>query len=626
VCGICGHIRFDGAPADTAMVLRMRDMLGHRGPDDQGLWSEGFERGAVALGHTRLSILDLSAAGHQPMIDPTGRYVITYNGEVYNYLEVRADLEKKGFSFVTRTDTEVILAAYTAYGERCLELFNGMFAFAIWDRKTALLFCARDRLGVKPFYYALGEQGFVFASEIKALTKAAGVAADPNADRIYDYLTFCLLDHSADTFFRHIKQLPPGHFCVCSAAGMRAQRYWELSRGQQHNDGEVVEQFRSLFFDSVKLRLRSDVPVGVLLSGGLDSSAIACAAAQGGGGQKPVTFSSTLGGGGIDETAFSDSVARFIGAQNVKLFPASGRFWDELDDMLYAQDEPTHAADIYANWCMMREVHGQGIKVLLNGQGGDELFAGYGWYVKNFLVSLLLRGQIGAAVSQMRALRRRFESSMTTGYVPLVANIAEALLPPSVKRLFKEELSGMRRIGRSVFCRANQSRDADNIRLVNASRLEDKLRNDLLIFTVPHYLHYEDRNSMHFSIEERLPFLEYRLVEWANNLDVRWKIHNGATKYVMRQALSGKLPAEVLDRKDKKGLSIPIENWLRTDLLPQFSRFFQEDCYIYSNIVERKAFLKEFDAFAANRPTPIRRMVWRLFSLEKWYRLHVRAT
>jgi asparagine synthase (glutamine-hydrolysing) len=621
MCGICGQVRYDGARADEAAVLRMRDRLRHRGPDDEGIWTVAFDGGGVSLGHTRLSILDLSSAGRQPMHDSTGRYCIVYNGEVYNYVELRKELEKGGSAFRTQTDTEVVLAGYAAWGPSCLERFVGMFSLAVWDSREQRLFCARDRLGIKPFYYFIGGGCFWFASEIKALLESGAPPARPDENLVYDYLSFCLIDHSARTFFDGVSQLEPGTSAYFSRGGFSAKRYWSFDSAPARKAGDEVEQFRELFYDSVKLRLRSDVPVGILLSGGLDSSSISRAAADALSPDKPLTFSSTLKGGGVDETQYSDSVARHIGARNTLLQPSGGAFWDELDAMLYAQDEPVHAADIYANWCMMRAVSGQGIKVLLNGQGGDELFGGYGWYVKNLLSSHLLHGNIAAFVRELRALKKKFSVTMTASYASILANVAEALLPARIKRPLKQELAGMAAISKPPFLRAGRGRDIGNIGLVNATRFEKKTKNDILYFNVPHYLHYEDRNSMHFSIEERVPFLDHRLVEWASRLPLDFKIRNGVTKYIVRRAFQGKLPDIVVNRTDKRGLSIPVETWMHGELRLKFSEFFRQDCRIYDRWIDRTRFLDHFGRYLDGRRTPVTRLMWRLFSLEKWCRL-----
>ena len=623
MCGICGEVRYDGQRANARLVERMKDLLRHRGPDDEGLWETEFDGGGIALGHTRLAILDLTSAGRQPMCDPTQRYWITYNGEVYNYRELREDLKKDDFVFRTRTDTEVVLAAYVKYGVECLSLFNGMFSFAIWDDREKSLFCARDRLGIKPFYYFFHGGILHFASEIKALTKGARISTEINDNMVYDYLTFCLLDHSAETFFNNILQLPPGCYFYFDGDVPKPLRYWELNAGKDTDENEtsILEKFKALFHDSVRLRLRSDVPVGILLSGGLDSSAIACTVSEIIAPQKPATFSSTMKGIGLDETGFSNEVARYIGAVNTKLFPKSSNFWDELDPMLYALDEPAHASDIYANWCMMRAVHKEGIKVLLNGQGGDELLGGYNWYAKNFLTSLLLSGDFWPLIKEMRALRTNFPNSMTGNYVHMIANIVDALLPARIKRPFKEEIGGSRKVLRDSFLRINSWRDEHNIDLINAPTLEEKTKNDILYFNIPHYLHYEDRNSMAFSIEERVPFLDHRLVEWAFSLSAKWKIHDGKTKYVLRRAMENRLPDLVLNRKDKMGLSIPIERWFRDDFKVKLTKLFNENCHIYDKWVEKKPFVRQVDAYVNGKKTAIDRQMWRFFCLERWLRV-----
>jgi asparagine synthase (glutamine-hydrolysing) len=613
MCGICGEINFDGQSGNVTLVSKMKSAIRHRGPDAEGIWHSDFEGGSVVLGHTRLAILDLSASGNQPMCDPTNRYYITYNGEIYNYLEIKETLEKKGFSFKTGTDTEVVLAAYAHFREKCLNLFNGMFAFAIWNKQNKSLFCARDRMGIKPFYFTKQNGNiFYFASEIKALLIALEKAPAPNPETIYDYMSLGLMHHNKNTFFSGIEQLPAGCFL----------KYWQLTdqdiKSSKHTDLEKLEY---LLHDAVKLRLRSDVPVGILLSGGLDSSSITALATRNNG-AGPKAFSLQFDDDAFDESAHAKLVASHCKTNLSLLKPQGKGLWQELDNLIKAQDAPTHAPEVYSNWCMMRAVSECSIKVLLSGQGGDELFAGYIWYPKHLLVSLLRKGKFLSLVRELIKLPTNFPNSNTRNHFFLLGTMLHALLPAAIKIRTKPELICMDNILISKFRNDMFERDLKNLRLLDPIGLEEKLRNDLNFCNIPHYLHYEDANSMAFGIEERVPFLDHRLVEWSQNLVDWWKIRGGISKYPLRLVMEHLLPKQVLQRKDKMGLSAPRDQWFRKELQLPIKALFSKDCLIFENWIDQHSFLDQLDAYMQGKPIHLARVLWRIINLEKWIRLY----
>ena len=622
MCGICGQLRFDGHSSDLNLVSKMKDALRHRGPDDEGTWQKTFNGGSIALGHTRLAILDLSTAGRQPLCDPTKKYWIVYNGEVYNYKEIKQSLKKSGFVFQTETDTEVVLAAYAHFGADCLELFNGMFSFAIWDTHDKRLFCARDRLGIKPFYFTWRDNQFIFASEIKALLLALEKKPTPNPETIYDYLSLGLMHHEGHTFFEGIHQLPAGAYLSCDSSGISTKNYWQLPVEQLGSvDKPEIEELRTLVDESVRLRLRSDVPVGILLSGGLDSSSITALAARNNG-AGPKAFSLQFDDNAFDESAHANMVASHCKASLSFLKPKGKGLWQESDNLIKVQDAPTHAPEVYSNWCMMREVAKCNIKVLLSGQGGDELFAGYNWYPKHLLASLFRKGKFLSLLQELTKLPKNFPNTNTNSTLLLLGTMVHALQPAVIKIRTKPELVCMGNILLSKYRNDMHERDLKNLSLLDPSGLEEKLHNDLSFCNIPHYLHYEDANSMAFGIEERVPFLDHRLVEWAHKLVGWWKIKGGVSKYPLRQVVKEILPDQIVNRNDKMGLSAPRDQWFRNELRQPITNLFSSDCRIFEHWIDRRPFLDQLDDYMKGKPTPLSRVLWRVINLEKWLRLY----
>ena len=412
MCGITGVYSFKGT-VDPMCIKRMTDLLRHRGPDDegflavdsasgkvfsligseskiQGLRIEDFNEPAdLFLGHRRLSIIDLSSAGHQPMCNEDGSLWIVYNGEIYNYLEIRKELVSLGHRFNSYTDTEVILHAYEEWGADCLSRFNGMWAFAIVDLKKKRIFCARDRAGVKPFYYVYDGKRFCFASEIKAILKMDHFSVEPNEQIIADYLFGGLIDHTRETFFKGIYQLRPGEYLLIENNGLTTKPYWDIEPNEAHfvQEDDYTASFYELLEDSIRLRLRTDVPIGTCLSGGLDSSSIVCLANRlmfnGQSidprlvGERQKTFSSCFEDPVYDERKFIELVIDRTGAEKNYVFPQAEALFEDLTKLIWHQDEPFGSITIYAHWNVIRLARKRGVTVLLNGQGADELLAGY---------------------------------------------------------------------------------------------------------------------------------------------------------------------------------------------------------------------------------------------------------
>ncbi len=593
MCGITGIYNLKGRAVDTLLLKDMTEALAHRGPDDYGYMiahtasstcsalrddmaaRQGAGKTDLGLGHRRLSIIDLSEAAHQPMSDPSGKAWIVYNGEIYNYIELREELKSRGRRFRTGSDTEVVLNAYLEWGHGCLRRFNGMFAFAIWDSVKSRLFCARDRFGIKPFYYALNRERFAFASEIKALLSESSIERKADKAKIYDYLAYNLLDHSEESFFKGIKQLMPAHCLIVQGSKVSIERWWDINPhagGEPRRDDSYYSQeFYRLFEDSVRLRLRSDVPVGSCLSGGLDSSAIVCMINRllGGGkggthkaaiGRHQKTFSACFEEPRYDERPYMAAVTEQTNAEANYVFPDGAKLFDTLPALVWHQEEPFRTTSIYAQWNVMRLAREKGLKVLLDGQGADELMAGYHLFFTGRYRDVL------ASLNPMKLIKEAISYRESHGAYPVahVANALRGLLPESLVAVLKSALKADPAWIDGGF-KKEYSRGV-GLAEKFPSKLDDQLYAYLTRYNLPSLLHYEDRNSMAFSIEARVPFLDYRLVEYLFTLPPGLKIRGGETKVVLREAVQGLIPQVVLDRRDKIGFETPEDEWFRTVL------------------------------------------------------------
>jgi asparagine synthase (glutamine-hydrolysing) len=582
----------------------------------------------LVLGHRRLAIIDLSPAGHQPMASSDGRYWIVYNGEVYNYLELRSELESYGYTFRTNTDTEVILVAYQQWGIECLSRFNGMWAFALWDGHEQRLFLARDRFGVKPLYYVHEGGKFAFASEIKALVGRHGRPFEPEDGVIYRYLVGGLLPspQAGETFFKGVQSLPPGHWLVVRPDGVVAkQRYWTLPinpTGESSRDAAVViGSYRELFIDAVRLRLRADVPVGTCLSGGVDSSSIVCVVnrlmAEGGLtaeqiGRQQKTFSAVYDTAGpYNERVYIEKVLQATGAEGNFTFPTAERLRDSIERLIWYQDEPFPSTSIFAQWCVMSKVRERGVTVLLDGQGADETLGGYRPFGV-ILADLIRQMKLGRALSEIRAIHARTDVSVW----PFLVRALVYQLPESwIQFLLRQRALLNASVLQPDFAATWRTTEWP---LPEGLRdLDSHLRFQVQESSLPHLLRYEDRNSMAFSIEARLPFLDYRLVQFAFGEASRWRIRQGWTKWILREAMRGIVPDEILWRKDKVAFETPEEEWIRQWLRNQ-PNFFSDDI-LSRDYLNPRAIRKELASWIATRGNA--RPIWRWINLEIWLRV-----
>jgi asparagine synthase (glutamine-hydrolysing) len=555
MCGISGI--FDSAGVDAGercLVETFNSILRHRGPDDAGI----YVGSRCILGHRRLAIIDLSSDGRQPFASEDGRYQLVFNGEIYNFIELRQELIGQGFRFRTKTDTEVLLAAYQHYGPSCLNRFNGMFALAVYDTRDGTLFLARDRLGVKPLYYVLCGSRLYFASEIKALFAIPGFSPSLNEQSLFDYLVFNRTDVHDETFTREVKRLPKGHWASFGPDGLRLVRWWDprdfLGSGRDTPAHIMHRELEELMVSAVSLRMRSDVPVGSCLSGGLDSS-ILVGILFDRLGMKPdyPTFTAVYPGHAIDESRFVDAVAKAYPVRSHRTSPSAQGALSDLEAMVWHTDEPTTGFTFYSQFAVMRLAKQHGVVVLLDGQGGDESFAGYQYFHGFHMYGLLRQGRIAALAKELfQVLRRRQEISalQTLAYQALPDVLRRQLLfrsVPLVSRDFFEAHIGQSRIHTEFFAAKNLN---DSIALHFRYKLE-------------HLLRTEDRNSMAFALEARVPYLDYRLVEYLLGVDEALKIRGGETKRLQKQALGKYTIPEILNRRDKIGFGTPSAEWAR---------------------------------------------------------------
>lgn len=591
MCGIAGIL----INSQSSEILRssgglqhlkkMTAAISHRGPDGEGFWANTLEN--VFLGHRRLAVIDLSADASQPMHFNPGkaingeeknpRYSIIHNGEIYNYLELRNVLQQKGYVFRSQSDTEVILAAYDHWKENCLQQFDGMFAFAIWDEKEQVLFAARDRFGEKPFYYFEDEKHFIFASEMKALW-AAGVPKDIDDKMLLNYITLGHVQNSMDKeqcFFQNIYSLPPSHYLRVSMSDLKSRihKYWGINKEIKIDisPSAAVEKFNELFSSSIKKRLRSDVTVGSSLSGGLDSSSIIAFISQqrvAPAGQQLKTFSAVFPGFERDESTYIDVVVNKFGTESFRVSPTPESLIKDFEQLCFHQEEPFSSSGIYAQYKIFELAKQQGVKVLLDGQGADEILAGYPRYIHWYLQEVLSRHKLGSTQKERRAM---VKNGQPFGWD--IKNILAAFLPAhaAIQLEKKEYHKTIKHPDIDTgFLKSLTGREWEGIHKPIVTKLNDILYFNTTEMGLEELLRFADRNSMAHGRETRLPFLDHQLVQFIFSLPAQLKIHDGWTKCLLRYAMDKKLPDEIVWRKEKVGFETPQLQWMQNKLMQDY--------------------------------------------------------
>lgn len=618
MCGIAGLI---GPWSDPeARMTAMLEVQKHRGPDDHGIWlAEG-----VCLGHRRLSIIDLTASGHQPMSNEDGTVWIVFNGEIYNYAEIGRELTRRGHRLRSTSDTEVIIHAYEQWGERCFERFNGMWGIVLWDAKQQVAICSRDRLGVKPLYYYASGDRLAVASEIKGIL-ASGVTPEINEPYAAHVIADGLLDdRGAETLFAGVRQLLPGHILRFSVRdGMREpEPFWRLdpeAAAETYDYTDPVTTVRALLADAVHLRmLASDVPVGSCLSGGLDSSSIVSLAARDASGRLK-TFTVEYPGTTSDESRYSRLVAERFGCDSVRGAPDPRDYLEVLEQLTWFMDEPpVSSPGSYSQWKVFELVAPQ-VKVVLDGQGGDELFGGYHGHVDahvRWLIHRVLTGHLGYAgrlgTTFAAAARFRSENASMT--------LARAVAPRRLLHALSERRSDVVAGGLAAgMWESYRSSPPDRHVIATGDTVNAALFDDLLRDKLPGYLHYEDRLSMGFSVESRTPFLDYRLVEYLAGMAGHEKMRKGATKWLLREAMHGITPQEILDRKDKMGFATPTAGWFRDQVREDVREYLLDERTRQRGVLDMgqiESTLTRHNAGAADASNQI----FRWLALECWFR------
>jgi asparagine synthase (glutamine-hydrolysing) len=588
----------------------MRDSLQHRGPDDAGLWRSPTH--GVTLGSRRLAILDLSPRGHQPMQDASGALTVAFNGEIYNCIELRRELQTF-YPFRSQSDTEVLLAGYSHWGPDFVHRLNGMFAFAIWDSRRRQLFAARDRFGEKPFYYHRAPSVLLFASEIKAILASGMVTAEPNPAPIYRFLAYRETDESETTFFKNILSLPPAHTLLYSPTQdtLLIRRYWDLDPAAEircQKDIQYAENLLDLLQQSVKIRLRSDVPVGSCLSGGLDSSSIVSLVSELNG-NRQCTFSARFHEPGVDEGDFIRPVVRQFAVTNHAVYPEPQQLIEEASKLAWHQEHPFVGPSIYAQWCVMRLAAQHNVTVLLDGQGADESLAGY-------LSSQSFHHRDLWTQFRWGSLAKSLWSYTVRGGPTTLASL---LLPQIAQPNGMLPLSLLEPISITPDFAKVAAAPATLVPAKFKSALHNELYHQLLCSMLPKLLRFADRSSMAFSREVRLPYLDHRLVEFLFAIPENQKIRGTLTKYVLRQAMRGRLPEKVLGRTDKKGFETPQGTWLSGPLRSWAEEIITSRSFRERGWIDPAAAVKLWKRFLAS-PSRNQSVIFRWISLELWAR------
>jgi asparagine synthase (glutamine-hydrolysing) len=608
MCGIAGIIGKNPHPFPDGL----KKIMSHRGPDHTNLTQIQSPSRCLQLLHHRLSIIDLSDEANQPFFDETKKFALIFNGEIYNYKELRHELENKRVKFTTVSDTEVLLKAMMTYGLEALPKLNGMFAFAFFDLSRDKMIVARDPFGEKPFNYLIQNDQFIFASEIKFVLEASGRKFNLNGKVVGDYFSSHFLNaREEETFFSGIKKLPAGSFAEVSLQEplkLNIKYYYRpaLNAVPITSIEEASERIRQVMTSSVNLRLRSDVPLGLFLSGGIDSSVLAAISSKM---TTDITFLSVVSGDRrYDESHFVDLVAKHLKKESIKINIENNaaECWELLPKMIWHNDEPVISFTSVAYYKMVEAARERGLKVLLTGQGADEVFLGYRkfkfWYYKNLLKKGRLDKLTAAGLSELR------NSDLLESFT-----IAEALRYfPGGTANVKTKAWGQKLLD----VRRKNSRDTSNLKQIQYD--------DLLHYSVPVLLHYEDRLSMAHGAEVRVPFLDKHLVDIGMALSDELKIKCGYSKYILRKTFESMLPSEVIWRRDKKGFTIPQEVWMKQELSGPIGDLFKSDMISYEmGLLDKKQNLDDYEMFKNNKTRVLGfKDIFARISLEKWMQVY----
>jgi asparagine synthase (glutamine-hydrolysing) len=617
MCGISGTVSVSKELRSVQdILLKAQRIQQHRGPDSQEIKCLNINQWTIGLGHQRLSILDLTDDGIQPMLSNSGRSWIVFNGEIYNYLEIAEELRAEGYFFKSSSDTEVLITALEHWGvDRALSKFNGMWSFAWLDLSNNSLVLCRDRLGIKPLHFCYVNGSLYFASEIKTLLSMVESKFPLNYQVVGEYLLQSLLNVSNHTFFEGIEKIPPAHYAIVNLNAnlieLDYKSYWQLSdRSEEFSSEEsLIENLRELFFDAVRLRLRSDVPIGILLSGGLDSSSIATATQIILGSNNQLNLLGSVSNDArYDESHFMDIMGTHLNnpVNKVTLDLEPELAFDYLDRVCWFNDEPVGSFSNVAHYLLMEKAQELGVTVIMSGQGADELLCGYKKYLGFYLQELVRSGKYFQAGNVLLSFWSR--KTIVSQF-----SLAEAQrYLPKILRPGKIDIRGDRL----------QNFTPKFLGIAPGSSVLERQSLDVQKFSVPALLHYEDRMSMAWAKEIRVPFLDYRLVELLMSVPIEMKLREGWTKYIFRKAMEPYLPPEVAWRKDKQGFVNPQSQWLKKELKDKVLEFFQEESSIFrKGIINRSKLIQQYDLFCQNNNGTVHyRDIFNPLALEVWLR------
>lgn len=606
MCGIAGIINLTNNNVEQHSIETMMRLMKHRGPDDEGLLVEDN----VGLGFVRLSIIDLSPLGHQPMFCDENRYVIIFNGEIFNYIELRTELESLGIPFKTKTDTEVLLKAYIQWGESCLHKLNGMWAFVIYDRITKNIFASRDRFGIKPFYYSLTDTQFAFCSEIPPLLSLIEGKPKANFQTIYDFLIHNRNDHTENTFFESVKKLQHGMQINVVDNNFKIKRWYNLKQNVARVSGfNNSEEYYRLFTSAVKLQLRSDVPIGVCLSGGIDSSCILSSILENNLQNEPSAFSAVFGKDQMgDESEFINAYKPSV--KNLfKVIPSATSLENDLLEYIACQAEPIPSTSAYSEFKVM-ELQKNKAGVTITGQGADEALAGYdyfyGFYFRYLLSKLKLLKLIKEIYYYLKIHRSLF--GLKTFLFFLTPKKIKLLVRSKKNSLINEDF--IKKYYKTSLIAGNLY-DSTDYESFFFEHFEYKLE---------HHLIWSDRSSMHFSIEARVPFLDYRLIEKTLATKKDLIIRNGISKYILREAMKPILPDKIKNRTDKVGYETPQAIWFREkNWQVIINELLNSESFSSRNLINITEAKQKYNQHLTGK-IDISREIWKWIHLELWFR------
>ena len=612
MCGILIHIGSEKLGSGHPAL----EIIKHRGPDGRGAMSFKTPAGILTLGHRRLAIIDLDERSNQPMQYENGNFWIVFNGEIYNYLELKKELSSLGCEFRTESDTEVILAAFRKWGRQCLSKFNGMFSFCIYDKREKQIFLARDRFGIKPLYFWNSPGTFCATSEIKQFTCIPGFTPAANRDKLFHFINSSDFDYDRETLWKDVFEIEPGHFAEIDLGSwkpgspFKTEKWYELDFAKTIDISyeDAVCEFRNLLKDSIRLRMRADVPVGFLLSGGLDSSSLVGLSTQIPREENATlkTFSSCYDNSPVDERKFINEMLGFTKASSSLHFPKPGDVVENIDKIIWHNDIPVRHGSPVPHWLLYKHIREDNDfrKVIIEGQGGDEILGGYIDFNWSFIFELLAGGNLSSFSGEFKSFRAKDGFSAKI----FLRKFGRMMFPNAVRYPANPAIAAESLIGNVKIPAIPIRREQPSVKEMHKARIS----------ILRYILHNVDRNSMSHSRETRVPFLDYRLAEFCISLPSQHKLSSGSTKRVLRSAVDGIVPDKIINRTDKQGYSSPMPSWLGKEISP----FFMESIASAANLpfARKEVVIRESNEFLAGK-RPFDPIWWNLITTDKWIKM-----